>query len=101
MFLFAAVWSSHVLSIKLKDPDPQCIVIDEVCGMFVSFLFIPMGWESVIAGFLLFRFFDVFKPPPIRLLERVPHGFGIVLDDVAAGIYANLVLQGLVRYVHL
>ena len=69
--------------------------------MLVSFLFVPIHGTTLLVGFLLFRFFDIVKPPPIRRIERLPGGFGIVLDDVLAGVYANIVLHILVFYAHL
>ena len=98
---FVSVWSSHVAARDLGQHDPASVVIDEVCGMMVSFLFVPVGWKVLILGFIGFRFFDIVKPPPIRFCERFPSGFGIVLDDVMAGIYTNLLLQALIHYAHL
>jgi phosphatidylglycerophosphatase A len=68
--------------------DPQFVVIDEVAGQLVALIAVPLAWETFIAGFILFRIFDILKPPPVRQLEAIPEGSGIVLDDVAAGIYA-------------
>jgi phosphatidylglycerophosphatase A len=78
--------------------DPQFVVIDEVAGQWITLLFAPVAWKTVLAGFILFRGFDIVKPPPVRQLERLPEGTGIVVDDVAAGIYALAVLQLLVRF---
>jgi phosphatidylglycerophosphatase A len=68
--------------------DPQFVVIDEVAGQLVALIAVPLAWKSVLAGFILFRAFDIVKPPPVRQLEALPEGAGIVLDDVAAGLYA-------------
>jgi len=73
--------------------DPGFVVIDEVAGQLISLIAIPLKWKSFLAGFILFRVFDILKPPPLRQLERFPGGTGIVLDDVAAGIYALAVMQ--------
>jgi len=73
--------------------DPQFVVIDEVLGQWIAFLFAPLTWKTLLAGFILFRGFDIVKPPPIRQLEKLPGGVGIVLDDVAAGIFALAVMQ--------
>ncbi|KAF0179560.1 MAG: phosphatidylglycerophosphatase A [Nitrospirae bacterium] len=74
--------------------DSSRIVIDEVAGYAVAILFLPMTAGYLIAGFFLFRFFDIVKPPPVRQIERVlPGGIGVMMDDVAAGIYTNIVLQ--------
>ena len=68
--------------------DPQFVVIDEVAGQLVALIAVPLAWKTFLAGFILFRVFDIFKPPPVRQLEALPEGSGIVLDDVAAGLYA-------------
>jgi phosphatidylglycerophosphatase A len=68
--------------------DPQFVVIDEVAGQLVALIAVPLAWKSFLAGFILFRAFDIVKPPPVRQLEAIPEGAGIVLDDVAAGLYA-------------
>ena len=68
--------------------DPQFVVIDEVAGQLVALVALPLAWKSFLAGFILFRVFDIVKPPPVRQLEALPDGAGIVLDDIAAGLYA-------------
>lgn len=68
--------------------DPQFVVIDEVAGQLIALIAVPLAWKSLLASFILFRGFDIAKPPPVRQLEALPEGYGIVLDDVAAGIYA-------------
>jgi len=78
--------------------DPKPVVIDEVAGMWLSLVFVPVGggWRMVwvcVAAFLLFRIFDILKLPPAKQLERLPTGAGILCDDLAAGIQANIVLQ--------
>jgi phosphatidylglycerophosphatase A len=73
--------------------DPQFVVIDEVAGQLVALIGAPLGWKSFLAGFILFRIFDILKPPPVRQLEALPEGSGIVLDDVAAGLYALVVMH--------
>jgi len=73
--------------------DPQSVVIDEVAGQWITLLFAPVSWKTLLVGFILFRAFDILKPPPVRQLERLPEGTGIVIDDVAAGLYALLVMQ--------
>jgi phosphatidylglycerophosphatase A len=78
--------------------DPQFVVIDEVAGQLIALIFVPLSWKTFLAAFILFRAFDITKPPPVRQLEKLPEGFGIVLDDVAAGIYAFLVLQTLLHF---
>ena len=78
-------------ALQLKDP--QAVVIDEVAGQWITLLFAPVSWKTLLLGFILFRAFDILKPPPVRQLERLPEGTGIVVDDVAAGLYALLVMQ--------
>jgi phosphatidylglycerophosphatase A len=73
--------------------DPQFVVIDEVAGQLITLIGVPVSWKSLLLGFILFRGFDIVKPPPIRQLERLPQGAGIVLDDVAAGLFALAVMQ--------
>lgn len=74
--------------------DPSHVVIDEVAGQMLTLVAAPLTWKPQLAGFLLFRAFDIVKPPPIRLLERLrPEGVGIVVDDLAAGLYGLIVLQ--------
>jgi len=69
------------------------VVIDEVAGQWITLLFAPVAWKTVLAGFILFRAFDIVKPPPVRQLERLPEGAGIVIDDVGAGLYGLAVMQ--------
>ena len=77
--------------------DPPIVVIDEVVGMWITLLLLPKSIILSVAGFILFRIFDIIKPPPARNLEALKNGWGIMLDDVMAGIYGNLVLQVLVK----
>ena len=80
--------------------DPSFAVIDEVAGQLIALAAVPRQWQYVLGSFILFRGFDIFKPPPLRKLERIPGGGGIMLDDVGAGIYAFIVMQT-VAYFHL
>ena len=73
---------------ELGRPDPGRIVVDEVCGQLVACAFLPADWISVAVAFALFRFFDIIKPWPIRKLEGLPGGWGIMADDVGAGLAA-------------
>ena len=89
-----AIWIAGEAEKMLGEKDPGCIVIDEIAGMAVTLLAMPFTWQTAAAGFLLFRFFDVLKPPPIRTIDKKVHGgVGIVLDDVIAGMFANLALR--------
>jgi phosphatidylglycerophosphatase A len=73
--------------------DPQFVVIDEVAGQLITLIAVPVSWKSLLLGFILFRGFDIVKPPPVRQLEQLPEGTGIVIDDVGAGLYALAVMQ--------
>lgn len=73
--------------------DPQFIVIDEVAGQLIALIAVPLAWKTFLTGFILFRVFDIVKPTPVRQLEKLPDGSGIMLDDVAAGLYALAVIQ--------
>jgi len=87
------VWSSSRVCVRLHKKDPQIVVIDEVAGVLVAWLAAPVGWKGTLAGFVLFRLFDQFKPFPARLAERkLPLGWGVMFDDVFAGVWAAIVL---------
>jgi len=77
----------------LGTTDPGPVVIDEVMGMCVTLIAAPLTWATGLLGFLLFRLFDIVKPPPARQLEKAHGGWGIMLDDLAAGVYAWCVLR--------
>jgi phosphatidylglycerophosphatase A len=93
IIFFVGVWAAESLAARLGRDDPRPVVIDEVCGQWISLLFLPTGWGFLAAGFLLFRVFDVIKPFPIRRLESLPGGWGIMADDVLAGIYAGALIH--------
>lgn len=77
--------------------DAKEVVIDEVIGFTIAMTWLPLTWQSFAAGFVLFRFFDILKPWPISVLDRkVPGGLGVVIDDVAAGLIVNVILQWVV-----
>lgn len=78
--------------------DPQFVVIDEVAGQLIALIAVPVSWKCLLAGFILFRGFDMVKPPPVRQLERLPEGTGIVADDVGAGLYALAVMHLLLHF---
>lgn len=78
--------------------DPQFVVIDETAGQLITLIGAPLAWKSFLAGFILFRAFDIVKPPPVRQLERLPEGTGIVVDDVAAGLYGLAVMRLLLHF---
>jgi phosphatidylglycerophosphatase A len=78
--------------------DPQFVVIDETAGQLITLIGAPLAWKSFLAGFILFRTFDIVKPWPVRQLEKLPAGTGIVVDDVAAGLYGLAVMQLLLHF---
>ncbi len=92
IFIFG-IFGSHFSTIILQDDDPSIVVIDEVCGMLVSLLFIEISFATVFAAFFIFRFFDIVKPFPIRNVEKLKYGFGIMVDDLIAGVFTNILLQ--------
>ena len=110
--LLAALAVGIVLSIALGVPaatiaaresgrkDPQFVVIDEVAGQWIALLFSPFDWRHALIALVLFRAFDVTKPFPVRQLESLPEGWGIVFDDVAAGLYALGVASLLRIWIH-
>jgi phosphatidylglycerophosphatase A len=89
----AGIWAAHHAENFGTKKDPGWVVIDETLGMMVTLAFVRGPWLIWPVGFILFRIFDILKPFPIGRLERLHGGFGIVMDDIVAGIYANLVLQ--------
>lgn len=94
LIILAAVWIAHLAEKQLKQKDPGCIVIDEIAGMCVALTGIPLSWLTGLAGFFMFRVFDILKPPPVRQLDRhLSGGWGIVMDDVAAGAMTNIILR--------
>ncbi|MBN9295886.1 MAG: phosphatidylglycerophosphatase A [Filimonas sp.] len=86
------VWSANVVE-QYWGEDSSKVVIDEVGGMAVSLFLIPIRWDYVLLAFILFRFFDITKPLLIRKAEALPSGWGVMADDLLAGMYSNLLLQ--------
>jgi phosphatidylglycerophosphatase A len=87
------LFTSHEAE-KLLGKDSGHIVIDEFCGYLLCVVFVPKDMGYLLAGFILFRFFDVLKPPPIRKVEKIiPGGAGIMLDDILAAVYTNICIQ--------
>ena len=93
LLIGAAIWLAQQGEIIFGAHDSRHIVIDEIVGFLLAMFWLPSSWGYILAAFFIFRAFDVVKPPPIKRLEKLPGGFGVVLDDVMAGIYTNLVLQ--------
>jgi phosphatidylglycerophosphatase A len=94
VFIFLAMGIAAAAQNLMNRSDPGCIVIDEIAGMMIALLGLPFNWVIVAVGFIFFRILDVLKPFPIgRLEQRLSGGVGVVIDDVAAGIMANLALR--------
>jgi len=93
VLLILGFLTSGRLEAMLGKKDPSCVVIDEVCGMLLALLFLPYNIKLVIIGFFIFRLLDMLKPFPVGRLERLKGSWGIMLDDLVAGIYTNFVLQ--------
>lgn len=94
--IFTATITEQQMKSKLgqdRGTDPGIIVIDEIIGMLIALIAVPKTTFYLIAAFILFRIFDIVKPYPARKMEQLPGGWGIVLDDLVAGIYANLLIQ--------
>ena len=88
----AGVWATQHLQAEWGE-DPSRVVVDEIIGVWINLLFVPLSWQNILIGFVLFRFFDIAKPLGIRKMEAFENGWGVMLDDVLAGIYGNIVLQ--------
>jgi phosphatidylglycerophosphatase A len=98
-FFFFSCWVAGAAEDIFAEKDSGKIVIDEVIGYLVTMTGAPFSWRDVILGFFLFRFFDIVKVPPANVIDRrLKNGWGVVLDDVVAGVYACVVLHLLVRF---
>ncbi len=93
-FIIFSSWICNYVSRKTHTHDHPGMCIDEFAGFFVTMINAPHSWEWVVLGFILFRIFDIWKPGPIRHLDKTVHGgFGMVLDDVVAGVFSMLIIQ--------
>ena len=93
LFIILSVWASGIAEGIYGEKDPGYIVADEVSGYLVTMALVPLSLTNVVIGFFLFRLFDIVKPPPSRQSEKLKGGLGVVMDDVVAGVYANILLQ--------
>jgi phosphatidylglycerophosphatase A len=95
LFTLLGIWAAARATELFKDKDPSQAVVDEVIGQLITFLFIPFttSWKLILAGFLLFRLFDIWKPYPIDYLQGLPTGIGVCADDILAGVYAGVCLS--------
>lgn len=93
--LIAGVFICDRVASKLNQKDPGGIVLDEIVGVWIGLFLVPAGWYWLLSGFVVFRGFDILKPWPVNLLDsKLPGGLGIMMDDVAAGVYTLILLQG-------
>ena len=96
-FFFLGVVAAAKLTPKWGH-DPSKVVVDEMVGLWIAMLGVPFSWLNLALAFVLFRGFDIWKPFGIRRLERLPGGWGVMMDDVVAGIYSCFVLQGYLSF---
>jgi phosphatidylglycerophosphatase A len=93
ILLVPGIWAAGLIAKRERREDPPIVVVDEVIGQWVTLAGAStLNWKSYLAAFALFRILDVWKPPPVRQLERLPGGWGIVADDVMAGVYGALAI---------
>src|ERR1700761_4066175 len=97
--IVAGIPAATIVERESERPDPGHVVIDEVAGQWIALMFSRVNLSHLLAGFLLFRLFDIVKPWPARRLEHLPGGWGIMLDDVAAGVYALLLMLALNHWI--
>ncbi|MEO8171904.1 MAG: phosphatidylglycerophosphatase A [Sediminibacterium sp.] len=96
--IIIGIFSSTIVE-KDWGKDSSRVVIDEVAGMCVSLLFVPIAIQWIVIALVLFRFFDIVKPLYIRKAEALPGGWGVMTDDILAGVYSNIVLQGVLYFI--
>ena len=96
LFTLGVMFSSEAERVY-KRKDARMIVIDEACGMMLALFLVPATTVSIITGFLLFRIFDIIKPPPAKRVEKITGAFGVMFDDIIAAVYTNLILQAIFR----
>lgn len=96
LLFFLGVFTSNTVE-KEWGKDSNRVVIDEVHGMLTALFLIPFNWQYLLAAFVLFRFFDIAKPLGVRKMEKFSEGWGVMLDDLLAGMYSNVVLQIIVK----
>ena len=97
---FFGIWVSNKATIYFfKEKDSKRIVIDEIIGFLIAMFLIPFEFKFILAAFIIFRVIDILKPFPIRRLEKLPGGWGVMCDDLLAGVYANLIMQAIRKFV--
>ncbi len=98
LVVIIGIWSSTLVE-KDWGKDSSRVVIDEAAGMCISLLFVPITIQWIVIALVLFRFFDIVKPFYIRKAEALPGGWGVMMDDILAGVYSNIVLQGVIYFI--
>lgn len=99
LFVIGCIYLCQIYEEQTKTHDSHFIVVDEVAGFLITMTWLPITWQSAVLGFVLFRFFDIVKPGPIGQIDaKVKGGVGVMIDDVAAGLFSNLILQILFSY---
>ena len=93
ILFFVGVWASTIVEQVLESEDPGVVIVDEVVGMLVSLMLLPPTTTVIFLAFFLFRFFDIVKPYPARWCEQLACGWGIMMDDVVAGLYVNVLIH--------
>lgn len=94
-----AIWAAELYERQAGTHDAKQIVIDELAGYLVTMVWMPLTWQSLLIGFLIFRLLDIVKPFPISYFDKkVPNGLGVVADDVVAGIIGNIIMQALLTH---
>ncbi len=91
LFVLGVIASNQIISLTGEE-DPEEVVIDEIAGFFVSFLFVTPEISTYIVGFIIFRIIDILKPFPVNLFEKLPEGWGVMADDIVAGLITSVIL---------
>lgn len=99
LFIFIGIITANTIIDNGGGNDPSYIIIDELVGQWLALWMLPNGSINIIIVFILFRFFDIFKPWPVRFMEKFPRGFGIMFDDIAAGILTFILIQAMNIYI--
>jgi phosphatidylglycerophosphatase A len=100
LLCIVGTWAAGRAEVLLAKRDSPSIVIDEIAGYLISMFMVPSVWRYIIAGFFLFRIFDVLKPWPLYDLQNVRGGIGVMLDDIGAGVYTNILLQIVIYFIN-